>query len=181
MQDFNYLATNAMETTLELSCAKLPDPKEMPQYWADNRQALFAYLWRAHAGIKGVVVDARTGEPVEGALVWVRNGTQTIPHPVSTWSDGTYHRLLPAGHYELVVSARGYAPAAQAVNVTNATPDSAHVVHFSLIQEDAVDETVAEVAEALGASADEDVEQVEPQQLEEEEEAQLDQRPPQSM
>ncbi|KAK6749706.1 hypothetical protein RB195_001985 [Necator americanus] len=45
MQDFNYLATNAMELTLELSCEKMPDGKQLPQFWQDNKKALMEYMF----------------------------------------------------------------------------------------------------------------------------------------
>ena len=41
---------------------------------------------QTHAGVKGLVVDAETGETVEGAVVWVKNMTDNAPikHPVTT-------------------------------------------------------------------------------------------------
>ena len=43
-QDFNYVHSNALEITLELSCCKHPPARDLPGYWRDNRQALLAYL-----------------------------------------------------------------------------------------------------------------------------------------
>lgn len=45
MQDFNYLATNDFEITLELSCEKFPAENTLPTLWEDNRKALMAFLW----------------------------------------------------------------------------------------------------------------------------------------
>lgn len=42
--------------------------------------------FQAHIGIKGVVSDRLTGEPISGAIVWVWNGTDNSPikHSVTT-------------------------------------------------------------------------------------------------
>uniref|UniRef100_A0A1I7UH66 Peptidase_M14 domain-containing protein n=1 Tax=Caenorhabditis tropicalis TaxID=1561998 RepID=A0A1I7UH66_9PELO len=134
MQDFNYLATNAMEITLELSCEKMPAGSQLPQFWEDNKKSIFEYVWKSHSGIKGLVVDATTGEPIYRAVVWIRNGTETVPikHPVTTWSEGDYYRILPAGQYEVIVAAEGYDIAAKNVTIENKVRDSALVVNFAL-------------------------------------------------
>ncbi|PIO68490.1 hypothetical protein TELCIR_09717 [Teladorsagia circumcincta] len=119
MQDFNYLATNDMEITLELSCEKMPEGKLLPQFWEDNKKALMEYMFTVHSGIKGIVTDAETKEPVFQAGVWIRNGTSKMPirHPVTTWVLGDYYRILPAGDYEVIVTADGYEPVARNVDL----------------------------------------------------------------
>ncbi|ETN76194.1 hypothetical protein NECAME_11860 [Necator americanus] len=154
MQDFNYLATNAMELTLELSCEKMPDGKQLPQFWQDNKKALMEYMFAVHSGIKGLVTDAVTGEPINEAIVWIRNGTAPLPirHPVTTWLLGDYYRILPPGHYEVIVQAESYEPSARNVTVTNKVRDSATIVDFALkplIEKPPTDEEIVQLVEAL--------------------------------
>ena len=40
MQDWNYLAANCMELTLELSLNKWPPASALPSIWEDNRHSL---------------------------------------------------------------------------------------------------------------------------------------------
>lgn len=51
MQDFNYLATNAFEITLELSCEKFPAAENLPTLWDDNKNALLNFMWQVGARI----------------------------------------------------------------------------------------------------------------------------------
>ncbi|KJH46367.1 zinc carboxypeptidase [Dictyocaulus viviparus] len=134
MQDFNYLATNAMEITLELSCEKMPDGKLLPQFWNDNKKSLLEYMFAIHSGIKGLITNAITGEPISNAVVWIRNGSNPMPirHPVTSWLLGDYYRILPPGQYEVIVDADGYTTTSRNVTVTNKVRDSAMVVNFSL-------------------------------------------------
>lgn len=44
MQDFNYLASNAFEITLELGCEKYPKMEKLPEEWANNRDALIEFI-----------------------------------------------------------------------------------------------------------------------------------------
>lgn len=134
MQDFSYLATNAFEITLELSCEKFPNAKQLSQFWKDNEKALIEFIWKVHSGIKGIVQDAETGEPIPEAVVWIRNSTDIAPvkHPVTTWISGDYFRLLTPGRYQVLVSASGYEPASTIVDVTNTNQTSAKIVNFAL-------------------------------------------------
>uniref|UniRef100_A0A1I8ADR2 Peptidase_M14 domain-containing protein n=1 Tax=Steinernema glaseri TaxID=37863 RepID=A0A1I8ADR2_9BILA len=137
MQDFNYLATNTFEITVEMSCEKFPDPKTLPQFWEDNKKSLFAYMWKAHTGIKGVVLDDVTKQPIAEAVIWVTNITagqpeEPIKHPVTTWKTGDYFRLLTPGQYLVRASADGYANAVKPVNVTNEVHNEAKLLSFNL-------------------------------------------------
>lgn len=44
MQDWNYVNTNDMEITLEISCVKFPFAKELPRFWHDNKKALLFFM-----------------------------------------------------------------------------------------------------------------------------------------
>ncbi|CAJ0576896.1 unnamed protein product, partial [Mesorhabditis spiculigera] len=147
MQDFNYLATNAMEITLELSCEKMPAGATLPQLWEDNKKAMFEYMWKIHSGVKGEITDATTGEPVADAAIWVMNGTATLPikHAVKTSETGEYYRLLPVGTYELLVEADGYEMARKNVTITNKVRDQAMLVNFALVPEEASEPVMDEL------------------------------------
>ncbi|CAG0893664.1 unnamed protein product [Darwinula stevensoni] len=117
MQDFNYLATNDFEITLELGCEKFPDPATLEKQWNDNKDALINFIAMSHMGVKGLVRDALTGEGIPGATIMVKNITKVnssfarnedILHDISTGLDGDYYRLLTPGEYEITVSANGY-------------------------------------------------------------------------
>lgn len=80
MQDFNYLATNAFEITLELGCDKYPPAKALAHEWERNREALLAYIWKAHTGIKGIVSD--DAGSIGNAIISVVNITGHVPRPI---------------------------------------------------------------------------------------------------
>ncbi|CAH0699986.1 unnamed protein product [Spodoptera exigua] len=133
MQDFNYLATNAFEITLELGCDKYPPASALAKEWERNREALLAYLWKAHAGIKGIVSD--DSGFIQNAIISVVNITGPIPRPirhdVTTGAYGDYYRLLTPGHYEVTASHPGYFPVSRVATVPR-HQSSAHILNFKL-------------------------------------------------
>merc|ERR550517_1814854 len=149
MQDFNYLASNDFEITLELGCDKFPPKESLEGEWKDNKASLMEFMWAAHRGIKGMVRDAATGEGLQGASVHIRNITREdrftrrnsdIDHDVASARGGDYWRLLTPGEYEVIVEAEGYEPQAKLVEVVDPTHGPAQRLDFDLapvqVQED---------------------------------------------
>jgi hypothetical protein len=103
MQDFNYLASNCFEITLELGCNKFPPAQDLPKYWHDNKKALVEFIWQSHIGIKGTVTTSQ-GDAVADTFIKVRNDTseQYLRHDVTSATTGEYWRLLTPGRYEVV-------------------------------------------------------------------------------
>lgn len=152
MQDFNYLASNDFEITLELGCDKYPPRESLAQEWDDNKAALLEYIWATHYGVKGMIRDADTGHGLGGAEIHVRNITRTnrfnrmdadIKHDVTSATGGDYWRLLTPGQYEIIVQARGYQPQAKLVQVYNNKHTEAVRLDFDLIP--VIEEKVGDV------------------------------------
>ena len=54
MQDYNYLFSNCMELTAELSCWKRPPASHLQTEWENNLDSMLALLESAHLGIKAI-------------------------------------------------------------------------------------------------------------------------------
>merc|ERR1711936_720980 len=144
MQDFNYLASNDFEITLELGCDKFPASSSLESEWEDNKKSLLEFIWAAHWGVKGRVRDSQTGEGIPGATIHVRNITRVerharmeadIQHDVTTATGGDYWRLLTDGQHEIIVQAEGYGSQAKLVHVSNEGHKEATRLDFDLIPE----------------------------------------------
>lgn len=116
MQDFNYVFSNCFEITVELSCCKFPKAEELHNEWINNSKSLFKFMEQVHMGVKGVVIDSITRDPIEKAIVSVEG----IDHTVVTTKNGEFWRLLNPGTYNLTVRAVGYTTLVRAdVQVTS--------------------------------------------------------------
>ena len=96
MQDFNYLYTNCMELTLELSCIKKPLAKVLATEWDNNKEALLTYLEMAQGILHGVVTDA-DGTSVMDARIIVESRNRDV----FTSETGEYWRVLAPGAYRI--------------------------------------------------------------------------------
>ncbi|KAG7299519.1 hypothetical protein JYU34_016482 [Plutella xylostella] len=134
MQDFNYLATNAFEITLELGCEKFPAAEQLESEWERNREALIEFMWKAHSGVKGIVSD--DAGFIQNAIISVVNITGPVPRPirhdVTTGIYGDYYRLLTPGHYEVTASRPGYFPVSRVITVANSRHTPAILLNFKL-------------------------------------------------
>lgn len=103
MQDFNYVHTNCLEITLELSCCKYPKASELANEWQKNKRSLIEYMRQVHTGVKGLVLDVNN-YPIGGAEVYVENLERKA---MRTTKRGEFWRLLAPGTYNVYVMAFG--------------------------------------------------------------------------
>ncbi|PAV83600.1 hypothetical protein WR25_14756 [Diploscapter pachys] len=120
MQDWNYLATNCFEITIEINCYKYPYEKDLPFLWNENKYALLHFIDQTHNAVHGFVVDSETGEGIPNATVSIDNKAKIIV----TDAHGEYWRLINQGEYELTVDANHYQPVTKRIHVhsTNRSP-----------------------------------------------------------
>ena len=104
MQDFNYIFSNCFEISVELSCCKFPNASQLESEWKNNTSPLINYIKQVHLGVKGVVIDSMTRDPIHKAVLQVEG----IAHKVVTTEKGEFWRLLLPGTYNLTVKAVGY-------------------------------------------------------------------------
>ena len=96
MQDFNYLYSNCMEITVELSCTKKPPASKLQGEWENNRDSLLTYLEQGGRAVRGLVTD-EAGQPLPGAAVRVEGRMKDV----LTSEEGEYWRVLVPGRYRL--------------------------------------------------------------------------------
>ncbi|KRT79135.1 Peptidase [Oryctes borbonicus] len=136
MQDFNYLSSNDFEITLELGCEKYPPNHVLMHEWKRNKNALVNFIWQSHIGIKGMIYNLKTKEPISNAIIHVRNVTnglhKDIKHDVTSVHDGDYYRLLTPGQYKVTVTHEKFYPRSKIVVVKNSLYMPALRVDFGL-------------------------------------------------
>lgn len=103
-QDYMNYWRHCKEVTIELSSTKLLDSDQLPDYWTANRQALLNYLKNALTGVRGIVTDAVSSDPLDATITIPghdTDGSEVVTDPVV----GDYHRMLLPETYTLRVSA----------------------------------------------------------------------------
>lgn len=103
MQDWHYRYVSCKEVTLELSSQKRPAQSTIPTFWTNNKESMFHYLEAIHTGVRGIVTDAATGDPVYARITVDGNDQPVYSNP----DRGNYHRLLLPGVYTLRADAPG--------------------------------------------------------------------------
>jgi len=94
MQDYNYLFSNCMEITAELSCWKRPIQSHLQVEWENNLDSMLAVLESVHGGIRGSVLG-EDGTPLCGALVQIVGKEKDVV----TTRRGEFWRMLLPGTY----------------------------------------------------------------------------------
>lgn len=106
-QDYFNVYNHIRELTLEISVTKLPNSSYLPHFWDINWRSLINYMKEAEYGIRGIVSDSVSGEPVR-ALIQVSGHDKDSSQVYSSSIHGGYFRPIEAGTYSLMFSAPGY-------------------------------------------------------------------------
>ncbi len=125
-QDWCYDTRGEIDWTIELSQVKDPPSSKIDSIFEENRDAML-YLARCSGrGIRGLVTDADTGEPISATISIPEIGRDVYTDP----DVGDYHRMVESGTYTVVCSADGYAT--QTTENVSASPDTFVVVDFEM-------------------------------------------------
>jgi len=106
-QDYMNYFKYCREFTLELSDDKTPNPNDLPDLWDANYPSLINYIEQTLFGLRGVVTDSITGNPLK-AKVEILSHDIDSSHVYSNLPVGNYHRHLYQGNYNITFSKNGY-------------------------------------------------------------------------
>lgn len=117
MQDWAYYWRGEHHVTIEVSNNGQPPYEQMDVYWDNNEEAMLAWMENSLTGIRGLVLDARNGNPLD-ATVTV-NGMSYPNFARTDPTVGDYHRVISAGSYTLTAAAAGYQSLSHTVTVVD--------------------------------------------------------------
>lgn len=125
-QDYMNVYQQCRETTIELSDTKILPESSLVDYWYYNRDALLDYLTQGTYGFRGVVKNATTTNPIEGATITVV-GHDAYGSEVSSDTNGDFYRPIKGGTYDLMISA----PCFQSVTLSSQSITDGTIVDLS--------------------------------------------------
>ena len=117
-QDYMNYFKYCREFTLELSDDKIPNPSDLPDLWDANYPSLINYMQQSLYGLRGVVTDSITGNPLK-VKVEIQSHDIDSSHIYSNLPIGNYHRHLYQGNYNITFSKNGYYPKTINTSVLN--------------------------------------------------------------
>ena len=130
-QDYMNYYQHCREVTMEVHFDKVvTSNSELPTYWTNSKTALLNYVMECTYGFRGLVTDAVTGEPIDGAKVFVQNHDTFNSEVYSHFPLGAYYRPIKAGTYTVEVSADCY----ETQTFTITTTDGAGLRHDVQLQ-----------------------------------------------
>jgi len=106
-QDYMNYFHQCREFTLEISSTKILPSSQLMAHWDYNYRSALNYLEQCLYGIRGIVTDSLTGQPLK-AKVFISGHDIDSSHVYSSLPAGNYHRPIYTGSYSLTFSAPGY-------------------------------------------------------------------------
>lgn len=128
-QDYMNYFKHCRECTIELSSTFIPNANTLLNYWNYNYRSLLNYLEQSLYGIRGVVTDSCTGQPLH-AKVFITGHDHDSSHVYSNLPIGDYHRLIYSGNYPVTYSAPGYV--SKTISNIHVANDSTTLVNVAL-------------------------------------------------
>lgn len=125
-QDWCYETRGEIDTTIEVSVTKDPPASQIDGIVDDNIPAMLYQARMSGRGIRGMVTDAETGDPIDATISIPQIGKDIYTDP----DVGDYHRMVETGTYTVTCSADEY-PTQTVYNVS-ASLDTFVVVNFAL-------------------------------------------------
>ncbi len=104
LQDWDYWQTGSIHLTVELYNTKWPAASLLDDIWEDNYEAFLFAPSRTLLGIRGIVTDSITHEPLDADIDIVGISMPLFCDP----SIGDYHKMLLPGEYDISFSHAGY-------------------------------------------------------------------------
>jgi hypothetical protein len=115
LHDWFYRETGCIQYLVECGTANLqPDSALIEDNILRNKPAMVYLMDRAlgyytdAAQITGIVYDASTNQPIQGAIVEIMEHTGSVLKPRLTNEFGRYRRILDVGTYTLSIKAEGF-------------------------------------------------------------------------
>jgi len=106
-QDYMTFFKQGREFTLELSRWQMTDAAYLPMFWDYNYNSLLLYIKQALYGVRGIITDAVTGNPIK-VKVGIPGYDDDNSFVYSSMPVGNYHRLINEGTYDITYSKAGY-------------------------------------------------------------------------
>jgi len=122
LHDWFYRETGCIQYLVECGTANLQPDSALIENTIDRTKPAMVYLMDRAIGyhtaeqqcncpqVNGIVYDASTNQPIEGAIVEVLEHTGSVLKPRLTDEFGRYRRILGPGTYSISIRAEGYLP-----------------------------------------------------------------------
>ena len=139
LHDWFYRETGCIQYLVECGTANLQPDSSLLEDTIDRTKPAMVYLMDRTIGyyadaaqITGLVYDANTNEPIEGAIVEVLEHTGSVLKPRLTNEFGRYRRILDVGTYTISIRAEGYLPQ-EITTVANNSGVTSENIHLELV------------------------------------------------
>ena len=121
-QDYMNYYQHCREVTMEIHFDKVvTNASDLVTYFPNSKSSLLNYIMECTYGFRGIVTDAVTGEPIDGAKIFVRDHDTFNSEVYSHLPLGTYYHPIKAGTYTVEVSADCYQTQTFTITTTDGT------------------------------------------------------------